>query len=184
VTDLSNVITDAVLSLNSYDVGDEASLILDENAVGKKIGNYTVKRISAFSKNGNHSFVAIAYQDDDGNIVISYRGTDKIDANYTSDPRQGWEVGAGSWNCRRHERVGGRGNPRLLGESVGTGLSGHSRYRRRDSRCLRDRRYRRNHGLPSSRGHQGLGAGEVADGSGRRRFRSHANAEPQPADLH
>lgn len=91
----------ALLSLNSYDVGNQPS-IKNLPQVGDTFGAYTVLKVSPVIQNTTNSFVAVAYQDGSGKVYISYRGTDNIDVNFfdDTDPTkadviQGWTIGAG-----------------------------------------------------------------------------------------
>ena len=102
MTDISD--DDLLMSILAMDVYNRSSnqgiFVPGDDLTGTYIGNAKIIRVSHAEDNDHHSFHAIAYQLEDGRIVIDYRGTDNLNFSnlqtaQTNDLFNGWLVGGG-----------------------------------------------------------------------------------------
>ena len=90
----------AILSMDAYNRGYGEG-ISNLGGEGSKIGNATILRQSDVASNTagvSAGFYAIAYQDTDGAVTISYRGTDDKEKLTKLDLLNGWAIGLGDPN--------------------------------------------------------------------------------------
>lgn len=119
----------AILSLDSYNRGPDPG-VMGLGGPGSTIGSLTLLNIPVPAGSAEASFYAAAYRDADGNIVISYRGTDDptLGADLTA-----WTGGAGFQTAQAElaaqfyyqvKQAHPNATITLTGHSLGGGLAG------------------------------------------------------------
>jgi hypothetical protein len=127
---MNSALMKAILAMDAYNRGYNEG-ISSLGGLETEIGNFTIIQQSDTAEDSdgvNASFYAIAYEYD-GEVVISYRGTDDL----VWDPYYGWAVGGGDAETAQslmafdfYNAVDGETayDISLTGHSMGGGLAG------------------------------------------------------------
>jgi Ca2+-binding RTX toxin-like protein len=139
---MNNELFKAILAMDSYNRGYDEGIILPPSINPNNIGMAVVIKESDTqigSTGRDASFYAVAYKDNSGETIISYRGTDNVGfwSDKGGDFWNGYGTGLGSPNSKQallaidfYKSVAGATDPRLAnisltGHSLGGGLAGY-----------------------------------------------------------
>ncbi len=110
---MNNVLLNTILSMDAYNRGYNAGISLplqDTNAQNSRIDGVQIlfdSSVLGVGVDQSASFYAIAYEDTNGNVTVSYRGTDSIVGSPNiwgdGDFINGWFVGTGDKEAKQAE---------------------------------------------------------------------------------